>query len=86
MLVSPRPGVSREDLLKTLRAVRDEVFGLRAGSGAPTAFLRFLRYVDWTNNAVRMLTGLISTADLDRLVLTRGYTAHLGYRHGRKRR
>jgi len=73
MLVSARPGVSRDDLLKTLRAVRDEVFNLRAGSGAPNAYQWFLSYVDWTNNAVRMLSNLISTADLDKLVLTREY-------------
>lgn len=73
MLVSPRPGVSREDLLKTLQAVRDAVFNLRARSGTPTAFQWFLSYVDWTNDAVRMLTNRISTTDLDRLVLTKGY-------------
>jgi hypothetical protein len=33
----------------------------------------FLSYVDWTNNAVRTLTNLISADDLDRLVLTRGH-------------
>jgi hypothetical protein len=37
MLVSARPGVSREDLLKTLRAVHDEAFNLRAGPGAANA-------------------------------------------------
>ncbi len=71
MLVTPRPGVNRDNLLKSLQSVHNEVFNLRAGSGPSTAYKRLLAYLEWTSNAVRMLGNQISSADLDRLVLTR---------------
>jgi len=63
--------VNRDNLLKTLRSVRDEVVNLRAGSGPSTAYKRLLAYLEWASNAVRMLGNQISSADLGRLVLTR---------------
>jgi hypothetical protein len=73
VLVTPRPGVNRDNLLKSLQSVHNEVYNLRAGSGASTAHKRLLAYLEWTSNAVRMLDGQISSADLQHLVLTRSY-------------
>lgn len=74
MLITPRPGVNRDNLLKTLQSVHADVLNLRGGGGlARKAHDRLLAYIEWTNNAVRMLSGQISAADLDRLVLTDRY-------------
>jgi rRNA-processing protein FCF1 len=70
MLVTPRPGVNRENLLKTLQSVHTDVYNLRGGGTAPNACERLLAYVEWTSTAVRMLGNQVSNGDLDRLVLT----------------
>jgi len=72
MLVTPRAGVNRDNLLKSLRSVHDEAFNLRGG-GPQGAHKRLLAYLEWTSNAVRMLGNQVSSADLERLVLTRRY-------------
>lgn len=75
MLVTPRPGVSRENLLKALQSVQGEVSNLRGGVGnARNAQERVLAYIEWTNSAVRMLGGQIRQSDIDRLVLTDRYS------------
>lgn len=74
MLITLRPGVNRENLLNALQSVYTDVFNLRAGGGpGRTAHDRLLAYIEWTNSAVRMLDGQISSEDLDRLVLTDRY-------------
>jgi hypothetical protein len=74
MLITPRPGVNRDHLLEVLRSMQGEVFNLRSGGGpARNAQERVLAYLDWANNAVRMLGGQISSRDLGRLVLTDRY-------------
>src|ERR1700685_4552828 len=74
MLVTPRPGVSRANLLKALQSVYTDAYNLRGGGGpARNAYERLLAYVEWTNSAVRMLGNQVSTSDLDRLVLTERY-------------
>jgi hypothetical protein len=74
MLITPRPGVNRQNLLGLLRSMHSRVFNLRSG-GPPgsTAYGWLLAYLDWTSEAVRMLGNQISPADLDRLVLTKSY-------------
>lgn len=74
MLIIPRPGVNRENLLDLLRSIHSRVLNLRSG-GPPgsTAYGWLLAYLDWSSEAARMLGNQISPADLDRLVLTRGY-------------
>lgn len=72
MLVTPRPGVDRRNLLDNLRSVSSAVADLRGG-GPQGAYKRLLSYLEWTSNAVRILSNQISSADLDRLVLTKGY-------------
>lgn len=74
MLVTPRPGVNRENLLKALQSVYTDVYNLRGGGGgARNAYERLLAYVEWTSVAVRMLGNQVGNADLDRLVLTERY-------------
>jgi hypothetical protein len=73
MLVTPRPGVNRDNLLNILRSVQGDVTNLRGGGGPQTAHKRLLGYLEWTSDAVRMLGNQISSADLERLVLTRRY-------------
>lgn len=72
MLVTPRPGIGRENLLQALRQVSADI--TRIGAGAPqSAHKRLLSYLEWTSNAVQMLGYQVSREDLDRLVLTRRY-------------
>jgi rRNA-processing protein FCF1 len=71
MLVTPRPGVSRDNLLSTLRRVHNDAVNLRGGSGPSTAHKRLLAYLEWTSNTVRMLGNQVSSADLAHLVLTK---------------
>ena|SRR5437660_74059 len=73
MLVTPLPGVSRDNLLSSLRSIHTDVTNLRGGGGPQGAHKRLLAYLEWTSNAVRMLGNQISSADLERLVLTRRY-------------
>jgi PIN domain len=74
MLVTPRPGVNRENLLKSLQSVYTDVYNLRGGGGAArNAYERLLAYVEWTSEAVRMLGNQLSNSDLNHLVLTERY-------------
>ena len=75
MLVTPLPGVRRDDLLKTLREIRDDATRAANGGGGPgaTAYGNVLVYLDWANRAARMLDRRVSPGDIDRLVLTRGH-------------
>jgi rRNA-processing protein FCF1 len=73
MLVTPRPGVNRDNLLKSLQSVHGEAFNLRGGGGAANAHKRLLAYLEWTSSAVRMLGNQISDPDLRHLVLTKRY-------------
>ena len=72
MLVTPRPGVDRRNLLDILGQVHTRAFNLRSGGG-PNAYGWLLSYLEWTDEAVRMLGSQISSADLERLVLTKSY-------------
>ena len=79
MLVTPRPGVSRENLLKSLQSVYTDVYNLRGGGGTGrTAHDRLLVYIEWTNNAVRMLGSQLRSSDLNNLVLTDRYRLLVG--------
>jgi hypothetical protein len=72
MLISPRPGVNRQNLLQALGQVHDAVNNLRGG-GAGDAQRRLAGYLEWATATVRRLSNQISAADLDQLVLTRSY-------------
>lgn len=73
MLVTPRPGVDREQLLLTLDDLREYLIILRGEGGSGDAYLHLLAYLEWTNHAVRMLTNRIRADDIKALVLTRRY-------------
>jgi hypothetical protein len=70
MLISPRPGVRREDLRSLLHTLSCEVSNIRGGGNATEWQGAYLR---WANLAVVRLRSQVSTADLDALVLTRRY-------------
>src|ERR1700733_12270181 len=74
MLITPRPGVNRDNLLKALQSVQGELANLQSGAvNAQAAPERALAYLKWTNSAVRMLGTQISSSDLNHLVLTDRY-------------
>jgi hypothetical protein len=72
MFLTPRPGVSLDNLISSLQAVHTEAFNLRGG-GAPAAHQRLLAYLEWAARSARMLTYQLSEADVASLVLTRRY-------------
>lgn len=72
MLLTPLPGTSRDNLLKSLRETHTAVYNLWSG-GSGSAHDRLGAYVEWTVTATQYLGNQISAADLDRLVLTIGY-------------
>lgn len=71
MLVAIYPGANRDDVLSTLRDIASKVHD--AGNVHGPAHARVTAYLEWATNSVRMLEHRVSTADIDRLVLTRGY-------------
>jgi len=73
MLVTPRPGTNRRNLLAALRDVHTAVFNLRGGGGPGTAQGRLAQYLEWVTTTVQQLGNQIAPADLDQLILTRGY-------------
>jgi rRNA-processing protein FCF1 len=73
VLVTLQPGVSRGQLRDSLRAALSDVVNLRGGGGPDTAYGRLLAYLEWAASTTHRLGNQISSADLDRLVLTRGY-------------
>jgi hypothetical protein len=71
-LVTPIPGANRENVLKMLREVHSAASNTWSG-GSSSAHGRLTEYVEWATTAVSMLSGQVSRADIDRLILTRGY-------------
>lgn len=69
MLITPRPGTSRDNLLQALRQTRDDVQNLYTSRPHETIDT-VLKYLEWANNAVGRLVGQIADRDLNRLVLT----------------
>jgi hypothetical protein len=73
MFLTPRPGVSLDNLISSLQTVHTEAFNLRAGGGPANAHQRLLAYLEWAARSVRMLNRQLSDADMASLVLTRRY-------------
>lgn len=74
MLITPRPGTDRRTLRRILSQAHTDVSNLAGGGGnAQNAQDRVAEYLEWVTNTVRQLCNQLSAADLDRLVLTRGY-------------
>ncbi len=72
MLITPRPGANRQNLLQALRQVHTAVSNLRGG-GAPDAQGRLVGYLEWAIATVQQLSNQISAADPDQPVLPRSY-------------
>lgn len=72
MLVTCLPNIDRTHLSRTLRDLHTKVINLADGVGN-SAYHWLLAYLDWANDAVRALRLLVSSDDIDRLVLTRRY-------------
>lgn len=64
MLIDLLPGADRQKLLETIMAIRGGIHG---------AMRSYDEYVTWANDAAQKLTGLVTPAEIDRLVLTRRY-------------
>jgi len=58
-------------VLKTLRQI--ESAATDAGNAGGGAYNRLMAYLEWATASERMLAGRLTRADIDRLVLTRGY-------------
>ncbi|MGH3221605.1 MAG: hypothetical protein ACRDPY_23410 [Streptosporangiaceae bacterium] len=65
------PGANRDNVLGALRDIASKV--QNAGNAHGPAHVRMTAYLEWATNSVRMLERRVSTADIDRLVLTPGY-------------
>ncbi|MGW7288964.1 PIN domain-containing protein [Streptomyces sp. NPDC054847] len=76
MLVTPLPGVDRDNLLGSLYSLRNEAANLQGPFNGP-AYGRLVLYLRWAADAVRHLRGQIRDADIDHLVLTRRHDALL---------
>lgn len=74
MLVTPLPGVDRKELSEALRTVHSEASTLYRNQTQKT-YQRLLAYLDWASLAEEKLSSLVSSADLDRLVLTKRHDA-----------
>jgi hypothetical protein len=72
VIISPRPGVRRDNLLQTLRDVHNSVLNLRGG-GSGSAQARVFSYLEWATETTRILDYLVSPADIRRLVPAVGY-------------
>ncbi|MER7982651.1 PIN domain-containing protein [Streptomyces sp. NPDC095817] len=69
MLITPRPGTNRDNLLQTLQAVHLEAFN-EHGRGYENGYKRLLSYLEWAMSAARRLRNQITSDDLNALVLT----------------
>jgi hypothetical protein len=76
MLITPRPGANRDNILKMLQQVGLDASNLR-GVGPSTAYGRLLMYLEWVTDATRLLQDQVSGKDIDRLIQTRRYYALL---------
>jgi hypothetical protein len=71
-LIAPLPGVSRTHLRASLHQLWTEASNIRGGTYG-SGFEQLARYLNWASSAVRTLANQIKPADIDRLILTRGY-------------
>lgn len=73
MLVTCLPNTDRTNLSQTLHELHRKVGNLAGGVAAGNAYQWLLAYLNWANDAARALRLLVSSDDIDRLVLTRRY-------------
>ncbi|MEV7129724.1 PIN domain-containing protein [Streptomyces sp. NPDC093260] len=70
MLITPRPGTDRQNLLDALRTVHTAASNER-GRGYTSAYGRLLGYLEWALRSAQQLRNLVSAEDLTALVLTK---------------
>ncbi|MEU1791988.1 PIN domain-containing protein [Streptomyces sparsogenes] len=76
MLITPRPGTNRQNLLDTLRTVRTAAVNERGGRPS-TAYHRLLSYLEWALRSAQQLRNQVSPEDLTALVLSKRHDALL---------
>ncbi|HEY5834958.1 PIN domain-containing protein [Streptomyces sp.] len=76
MLITPRPGAHRDNILSALREVHTSAMNARS-AGPSNAYRRLLNYLEWATDAARRLRSQVSEADLDHLIFTRRHAALL---------
>lgn len=69
MLITPRPGTDRQNLLDALRTVHTAAVNER-GVGHPSAYRRLLDYLEWAARSAQLLRNQVRAEDLTALVLT----------------
>lgn len=72
VLITLRPGANRDNLLKVLRSVSDDLHGLTSSHGR-SAYKRLIDYLAWASRSCNLLRRQVNVSDLDQLVLTRRY-------------
>ncbi|WP_415940366.1 PIN domain-containing protein [Streptomyces sp. 039-1] len=70
MLITPRPGTSRDALLEALRTVHTAASNA-LNVGQSSAYDRLLHYLEWAAYSAQHLQHLVSSDDVTTLVLTR---------------
>jgi hypothetical protein len=70
--VTPLPGISRVQLRDSLHHLWGEATNIRNGTYG-SGPKQLASYLNWTSGAVKVLKNQVRSADIDRLVLTRGY-------------
>jgi hypothetical protein len=61
------PGIDRHHLRDTLQKLSFDVANLASGPISGEAYAWLLSYLEWTTDAVRVLRGLVSSEDINRL-------------------
>jgi hypothetical protein len=72
------PGVGRITLLEALNRIRERQRDVRIGDAGAFRFSR--DYLIWVTDASRLLSGLISSLDVDTLASIRGWVISSGRR------
>ncbi|WP_217140272.1 PIN domain-containing protein [Streptomyces sp. AC627_RSS907] len=76
MLITPRPGASRETIRQLISDIRLQAENFRGATSTVVSY-RLLRYLEWATDAARVLRNQVSDADIDHLIFTRRYQALL---------
>ncbi|MFE7869448.1 PIN domain-containing protein [Micromonospora humida] len=76
MLIVPLPGSDRENLRSALAGLHQQLVNLRGGGGQ-TAFQRATQYIDWAQEARRMLRNQVRPDEAEHLVPTKSWEAAL---------
>ncbi|MEU7961364.1 PIN domain-containing protein [Micromonospora humida] len=73
MLIIPLPGHDRENLRSILTGLHQQLVNLRGGGGGQRALARVISYIDWAQEARRMLRNQVRPAEAQHLVPTKSW-------------